>query len=265
MLSKLIKYEWKAMCWHYAVPFIVYVVAAAFSLVFAHWHPIISGFIIFGGLFALAVLMFLAFFRRYNSNLYSNEGYLMFTLPVRSEELLFSKVLVSFIWFTLYAVLLFAVVILSILALSSNPDINNVFPTFGQLWEALQQHLSDILLLFLYYIVLTMSSILDIYFSITVSKLAIWRRFGVFMGFVAYAAINIVRGIPIWILEFGLHMKLDVSQNILKVREAGPAHATVALGSVGGWFWVMLLYSIAFAAGAFFLTAWIMRRHTSLK
>lgn len=264
MLSKLIKYEWKAMRWQYAVPFLIYIIAAVFGLILGHWHPVISGLIIFGGLFALSVLMFFAFFRRYNSNLYGNEGYLMFTLPVRTEGLLFSKVLVSFIWFTLYLLLFLAVAVGAVFALTNNPHIPD-FPTFSQIWTVVFPHIGDILLILFYYIVLIMSSILDIYFAITVSKLAIWRRFGVFMGFVAYAAINIVRGIPIWILEFGLHMKLDVSQNILKVTQAGSAHATVTLGSVGGWFWVALLYSIAFAVGTFFLTAWIMRKYTSLK
>lgn len=264
MLSKLIKYEWKAMRWQYAAPFLVYIIAAVFALVIGHWHSIISGLIIFGGLFALAVLMFFSFFRRYNSNLYGNEGYLMFTLPVRTEELLFSKALVSFIWFTLYLLLAIAVGVGAVFALTNNPHIPNL-PEFSQIWNAVYPHIGDILLFLFYYIVAILSGILDIYFAITVSKLGIWRRFGVFMGFVAYVAINIVRGIPIWILEFVLHAKIDVSQNIVKVTQAGPAHATVTLGSVGGWFWVALLYSIAFAVGTFFLTAWIMRKYTSLK
>lgn len=263
MLSKLIKYEWKAMRWQYAVPFLVYIIASVFALVIGHWHPIISGLIIFGGLFALAVLMFFSFFRRYNSNLYGNEGYLMFTLPVRTEELLFSKALVSFIWFTLYLLLTIAVVVVAMLVMASNPHLQ--FPELNRLGAEILAHIGDILLILFYYIVTILSGILDIYFAITVSKLGIWHRFGVFMGFVAYVAINIVRGIPIWILEFVLHAKVDVSQNIVKVTQVGSQHAAFTLGSVGGWFWVALLYSIAFAVGTFFLTAWIMRKYTSLK
>lgn len=263
MLSKLIKYEWKAMRWQYAVPFLVYIIAAVFALVIGHWHPILSGLILFGGLFALAVLMFFSFFRRYNSNLYGNEGYLMFTLPVRTEGLLLSKALVSFIWFTLYLLLAIAVVVGAVFALTNDPHIQ--FPELNRMGAEIIAHIGDILLFLFYYIVGILSGILDIYFAITVSKLGIWHRFGVFMGFVAYVAINIVRGIPVWILEFVLHAKIDVSQNIVKVAEAGSPHATLTLGSVGGWFWVALLYSIAFAVGTFFLTAWIMRKCTSLK
>lgn len=263
MLSKLIKYEWKAMRWQYAVPFLVYIIASVFALAIGHWHPIISGLILFGGLFALAVLMFFSFFRRYNSNLYGNEGYLMFTLPVRTEGLLLSKALVSFIWFTLYLLLTIAVVVVAMLVMVSNPHIQ--FPEMNHLGAEILAHVGDILLILFYYIVGILSGILDIYFAITVSKLGIWHRFGVFMGFVAYVVINIVRGIPIWILGFVLHAKIDATQNIIKIAETNSAHATLTISSLTVSYWVMLLYSIAFAVGTFFLTAWIMRKYTSLK
>ncbi len=35
---------------------------------------------------------------RFHKNLYSNEGYLMFTLPVKPQMLLASKTIVAFSW-----------------------------------------------------------------------------------------------------------------------------------------------------------------------
>lgn len=265
MLKHLIKYEWKAMRWHYAVPFLVYIVAAVVCLAIAKTYPIATVLVITLGLFALAVLMFYTFFQRYNSNLYGNEGYLMFTLPVKTEELLFSKALVSFIWFTLYMVLIFAVICFAALRFSTHIHAGEL-PPLTEIWNALYPHIGDFLLVLFYYIVSILSGILYIYFAITVSKFAIWRRFGVLMGFVAYAVINIVEFIPIWILEFGFHAKVDVAQNLVKIqRESGPAHVNIQIGSLSGWFWLLLPYTIAFAVGTFFLIAWLMRKFTSLK
>lgn len=260
MLKKLIKYEWKAMRWHYAVPFLVYIAAFVFSMVLIHWHPVAAGFIVFGGLFVLAIWMFMTFFRRYNANLYGSEGYLMFTLPVRSRELLFSKILVSFLWLTLYLILTAAVILLTALSLAKGIHIEQ-FPAIGEILKVLGAHIGSIVLMLLYYIVGVVACILDIYFAITVSKLAIWRRFSVFMGFMAFVALNLVRSIPIWLV--GYFFNISASNQIVHLEFSG--NRPVINFSLTMGFWVMLAYTAAFAVGIFFLTAWVMKKHTSLK
>lgn len=46
----------------------------------------------------LGVLTLIMVVKRFDSNLLGDEGYLMFTLPVKSSSIIFSKLLTSLIW-----------------------------------------------------------------------------------------------------------------------------------------------------------------------
>ena len=53
----------------------------------------------FLGLFAICVMAFVQMIQRFYRNLLGDEGYLMFTLPTTPDALIFSKLIVSAIWF----------------------------------------------------------------------------------------------------------------------------------------------------------------------
>lgn len=268
MLKPLIKYEWKAMAWKYAAPFLVYLAALALGAILIHagGDARVWGFaLIFGGLFALAVVVFLAFFQRYHRNLYGAEGHLMFTLPVRGEALLFAKLLVSFIWFTIYLVLCCVVVLVCGAVISG---IVGLHPDFSAIWSAFAANWNEFLLMLLYYIVLVLGSILEIYFAITVAHLELWGKFGKLMGFLSYVVVTVVQYLPFWIIDTVL--KVDVSSPNLftfELTTSAPGKEMVQMVAVPATtaFWVSLAYITAFYVGVFFLTSWLMRRHTSIK
>ena len=60
--------------------------------------------------------------RRFNSNLLQDEGYLMFTLPVSTHSLIWSKLIVSFVWFVVAAVS--SAAFIAIVALTSHAEYN---------------------------------------------------------------------------------------------------------------------------------------------
>lgn len=100
---------------------------------------LLSGIIIFGFVLALiatfVVAVILAILR-FRSNLMADEGYVMFTLPVSTHTLVWSKLIVSAVWF-LGAVV---VDVLSLLALVANVEmfweLGRVFQEIADQWNA---------------------------------------------------------------------------------------------------------------------------------
>jgi hypothetical protein len=102
MLGKLMKYEFKATGRIYLPLFGALIIIAAISRVFMSLSfqvPQIIGI-------SLSVFMMIAIFvialiitiQRFYKNLLGSEGYLMFTLPVNTDQLIWSKLLVASIW-----------------------------------------------------------------------------------------------------------------------------------------------------------------------
>lgn len=104
MLAKLMKYEVKATA-RYFLP--LYGAILVLSTIMGlrgfkkSWLPFLE-FILptalglaFVGLFVMTLIMVV---KRFDANLLSDEGYLMFTLPVKTHALIQSKALVSLLW-----------------------------------------------------------------------------------------------------------------------------------------------------------------------
>ena len=62
--------------------------------------------------------------RRFSSNLLQDEGYLMFTLPVSTHSLIWSKLIVSFVWFVVAAASSTAFIAITALVSEAEADIS---------------------------------------------------------------------------------------------------------------------------------------------
>lgn len=109
MLKKLLKYEYRATA-RIFIPFYIAILILSFLMSFQNiqdlysdktissaivsFFPVMIGTAYFG-LFVMTVIMVV---KRFDQNLLSDEGYLMFTLPVRISELIWSKMLISLFW-----------------------------------------------------------------------------------------------------------------------------------------------------------------------
>ena len=62
------------------------------------FFPALLVFVIYAFVIAIVVLTILSFIQLLYKSLYKRESYRLFTLPVGVEEILISKVVVSFIW-----------------------------------------------------------------------------------------------------------------------------------------------------------------------
>ena len=92
------------------------------------WYNIINALLIFFYVIALIAAALITWIYlsilRFRKNLFTDEGYLMHTLPVSASAHIWSKLIVSFIWQTIDVIL----VILSVFALFVNMDILRALP-----------------------------------------------------------------------------------------------------------------------------------------
>ena len=88
---------------------------------------------------SMLAMCFVAFYlmlQRFYSNLLTDEGYLMMTLPVSVHQQIWAKLLVSLIWFVVSAITVAAAVLL--LVMGDTGSLQELFQAMGLLWEELR-------------------------------------------------------------------------------------------------------------------------------
>ncbi len=152
MLGKLFKHEWRSFS---PAPTITLIIMAIFTTIIMCsfmtriWEDednvflvLFAGMIImayFFCLMAVAISIALCTAVRFYKNLFTDEGYLMFTLPVKPSQLLLSKGLVAFLW----QIIASAAVALSVFCLISVMVINIGELEFFEFFEELGDMLKE--------------------------------------------------------------------------------------------------------------------------
>ncbi len=142
MLSKLLKYELKATA-RWFLPMYAGVFALALinrllllfqpylnhNMLLSRFYELINGLTILGYIlviFATFALTFFIMLHRFYKNLLGDEGYLMFTLPVSSSQLVISKLITSCLW----TIATIVVTLSSIFILLVNEDLFSILNWF---------------------------------------------------------------------------------------------------------------------------------------
>lgn len=182
MLGKLLKHELKATSRLLLPMFLILAVFTVMNRIVLSLNiykgvlAAISGFITFAyGASILAVIIITSVFviYRFYKNLMTDEGYLMFTLPVKPSELINSKLLVAILWTTVAIVAIFA----SLFGVfSGSRHFPVIMDAFGTIFEQLSYYLgSYITLFYIEFVVLLIlsiiGSILMIYVSVAIGQL----------------------------------------------------------------------------------------------
>lgn len=84
------------------------------------------------GLIALAVMSIIIMVQRFRSNLLSDEGYLMFTLPTSVHSLVWSKILVSTVWFLAAGLVFILAVFIAAFQIRYIPELSHAL---RQVWD----------------------------------------------------------------------------------------------------------------------------------
>jgi hypothetical protein len=250
MLTKLLKYEFKSTYMKFLSAFAVYVIMAGVLLVFFSDNTALTIGLISVGNVALWVMMIVNIVQRYNANLYGNEGYLMFSLPVSGRKLLLSKIISALVWIVGLGIISSTSVLVVAYCYGDIPSINNViWAMISRLGEMAPQ-LSEVAAVILL-------TVLSIFLAITVSKLPLWRKFGVLMGFVTYFVVDTIRSIPSFFLK-ATDSGYSISRSALFLL-------TPAVQNGVAYIWLQLCYDILLCVGIFFAITWLMDKKTSLK
>ncbi len=260
MLGKLLKHELNATS-RLLIP--LYLALAVltlvnhFALYIEAFHGIfagIKGFLTFAyvvALIGIVVVTFILIIQRFYKNLVTDEGYLMFTLPVKAYELINSKLIVAILWITASL----AAVILSLLIVFSRADWFSDLPTFWALIKAEinQEFGSASLLLVIELIVLLITAIINnillIYVSIAIGQLINGHKligsFGAYIGI--YTVLQIFVTICMGILS--LIFKQTINDITIIPEVVLP---------------LMLLYTLVLNAIFYFVTNFIFKRKLNL-
>ena len=196
--------------------------------------------------------------QRFYKNLMSEEGYLMFTLPVKPRQLVLSKLFAAMVWSIASAV----VCIVSIMILAFTPE---TFEAIGHAWNELVQafYLQGFSLNFLIVleVILTiLAELAYLYMSIyaAVAATNFVNRHRVWMGIGAYIIINTVTQILSTLLTIGQWMVFEGNVMGLFVTEQ------VQEGYIHGLLWQSIIMSLALSAVLFFGTNWVLKKKLNL-
>ena len=201
MLGKLFKYEMKAMARLLLPIFLILAVLTVVDRIVIYLDifkgvlSVIPGMITFAyvlSIIAIVVASSLLVIYRFYKNLMTDEGYLMFTLPVKPHELILSKLMSSFLWM-IASLVVFA---LSILFVASGSfSFNEFIDGLKQLMTLIKKEFDSQTVLFLIqlavlFILGVINNILIVYASIAIGQL--FHSHKIIGSIGAYIGINTV-------------------------------------------------------------------------
>lgn len=144
MLGKLIKHEFRATS-RIMLPFLLIILALTLGvIVFFSWDSstnlvlqVFSGILMVAYVIALIasfIIILVLMINRFRTNLLGDEGYLTFTLPTSIHQIVWSKIIVSCVWFiATLAVVTLSGFIVSLDAMAF-ADVRRIF---FELWDAM--------------------------------------------------------------------------------------------------------------------------------
>lgn len=202
MLKKLIKHEWKdtkavgITC--NTIVLALTVIGVLFFSLDTWYESQIRGeameeftaitmmlyFVMFAwGIVAACAVVKYFFFYRYYKNLFTDHGYLMNTLPVKSTELLNAKLIISMAWqyitMIVVGISIFALFV-SIVGGFGNISLKDIFRVMGEIdidWDAVLSWLPTIVSLIIYMLTYPIGSMLLMYTAVCLGQTSKKHKF----------------------------------------------------------------------------------------
>ena len=302
MLGKLIKHEWKAT-WKFPALISLFVVILTFLGVWSFkapfWNNLVTGnlerltFFDVAG-FALLAMYFvyicialyaimIYFAIRFYKNMYTDEGYLSHTLPVKPSAHILSKTFVSGTWYLGSTILMLA----SMFWLLSS-FVSTIFTSAGMtpadmaelkaygldfslshFAEAFSSISSMPFWLFAILLVLTglfscYSSMLIIYVCISIGQL--FKKHKVIASILTYLVVTTILSTVLTIAMIPISFSMMLNGNYLTLMEsADPVTIMVApYAMMAPMFIVTVVCTVVFSVVSYFITEFIMRRKLNL-
>lgn len=265
MFGKLMKYELKSLS-KGLVPLYGAILAVAFINQFMFWMngtmqmdmdvPQMTAIMVYTALcVAVAVMTLVIIVQRFDKGLLGQEGYLMFTLPVPTWQLTFSKLLGATIMTVVSGIVGFlSIMILGASEISWTDFLWNAGKVFSELGI---NHITIGVEILLVGIASTVASITQIYLAIALGHLANKHRVAV--AFVSYIAINVVQSILGGFLSMGDQSMISgvfAFLNTMLITSSMGVHAALGIG---------IASSLVQAAIFYFGTNYILKNKLNLE
>lgn len=273
MLKKLLKHELQATGRYMWIVYLAMVLLSVGGFVLTRVlckdlliledKPILTFILVFGliiwfvALCAAALLTIIMNVYRFYKNFLTDEGYLMFTLPVSVHQLLWSKILVAALWTSITTLLVFAGLSLGLYNLFSG--IAALDPAFavGDVFGALEMNIPlTVIIMLLVMIVgsavgpLQFYCVMSIGYGFTKNK-ALWS---IVIYFAIQAGLSVISG------AFNV-------VNMLMNTETLVSEAMYSLSFAQQWYLMMLgsmAVSLLMGAVYYLVTAWNLRKRLNL-
>ncbi len=272
MLRKLLKYEFKETARIIPLFYLIALIFAGMVLsaktLGISWFEVTSSVLLMLMGIAVAFTTFILIVLRFYKNLYSNEGYLMFTLPVEPKLLLASKAIVAFCWMIISYIVCCFSMYLSLYGLGLTGELTVV-------WGVLESYgMEKFTYLIIPLIVLaTLYFLAQIYFAITLSNSPLFYSMGPASAFLIFIVTNIILQIieAIFTVFVPFSLRIDVLDKIgielssknmfgfLLDSFNGVEISSFVLG-LGGY-----LFQILMAGILFYVTTRSMKKKISIK
>ncbi len=270
MLGKLMKYEFKA-CGRIFFPlYLVILVLSAINgvnLGVNFKNELVDGipmdpsayniqttltFVLFALFIALFVITIVLAIQRFKKNLLDDEGYLMFTLPVKSSSLILSKFLIALI----YGILSALVAVLSFLiigVIGGGVSIVELFQSFAQV-NLLTEGGEFIVYMILALLISYGIFILTIYLSLSVGQFPQLSKHRVAAGVIIFFIINLI------VSKIQNIVGSNISNNVVEIELTN--NITVSSYT---YLSVSLIISVLIVLVLFLLTNWILNKKLNLE
>lgn len=244
MLGKLIKHEWRSV---WKVPgavnlfLLLYTLAGILSFHSSIWesdNKIIEALLILASIFYFISLIVISFTVmiyitvRFYRNVYTDEGYLTHTLPVSQQDIIFSKLLVAFIWIIITGIVIiisiFSVAV-TVLSIQENVSIAEIWESFTMFFsKEYARHFKElfgistlhgILLALITVIAGIIQSILMIYASISLGQLLQKHKIlGSFLGYLGiHTVLQILNSVLLAPVMFSMRFDLTAAEATAKI------------------------------------------------
>lgn len=289
MLSKLIKYDFKALS-RVLLPTMAAVVGATLIATFSFLFgtkpysgasdggllQLLTGLLAVLMVLAIIAACFLVFFiicAHFYRNLMTDEGYLTFTLPVKTSEILLSKLITAMLWTLISGVVIcLCVFLFAALSSAATGDGREFFEQFaqglGQIFAALDEKSG--LLIFeaiLLGLVSTAFSILHIYLALVIGGV-VSQKHKILAGIGFYFVISIVVSFISAIAQyyFGGALAQNLSgMGLFFDMNDGRQVVNSLVNAAQPYYWFTLLFTLGLDAGCFFLSKYFLEKKLNLE
>ncbi|HJC57526.1 MAG TPA: hypothetical protein H9700_09195 [Candidatus Eisenbergiella intestinipullorum] len=276
MLSRLIRHEWKET---WRIPVISFIVIIFLTLVcficFRQMEPPVDEDSINAGAFVIMMLYCLLISSismvvtiyiaiRFYKNLYTDEGYLMHTLPVTPRQLILSKLLVAALWvFVLSILALWAICCILLFGLPAMTpvDMSVVMPVLMEIFPQIFGMGPVAFLLF--YTVLSLvsafSSVLIAYAAVSLGQL--FSRHKIMASILCYIGFTMLVQTATTALMTPSLTRLVLSQDMVNETSQIPSYFGAYMREI---LLISMAGSVICAVISYILTEYIMRRQLNL-